>query len=165
MQRTPGQIHSSYQSFGEVLAKEKRNMQWLRFLDRNREVLNSISDIVDLGILWADYSLYNEEELKPQRLCLEYRGQAKKHEDARADLKRIRKALHCQTLKLEMRPVYTTNNPPEFYYEGLGRLGTLPVNIELKVRWYKTGCRVESYEQGTTREVKHHRSYRVVCSR
>jgi hypothetical protein len=149
-------LRSDFFTFDHALAEMRRDMGWVEHLARHRSTLDSIADIVRLDTLWADAE-------SKQRLRLRYAGTAKSQAEAREDLRRIRSALKCRLLELKAYAPY--DRSPTFHYEGMGRIGRRKVLVELRVPWFKPGCRVESQEIGRSRPLEVRRRYSLACDR
>jgi hypothetical protein len=164
-------ISAGYRSLDEEVEECELQLAWVKMVVANRAPLDSISDIVTLGCLWAHR--LSHEAGKMSVLRLDYAGEAATHKEAAADLGRIMEALNCRELKLRVLGAWwwgerTTGSShgtsrPSGEYRGEGALDNIPLEIRLQCRWLPEGCTVHSEERGRTWST--HRSYSVYCNR
>jgi len=150
-----------YFTFLDQLVKLQDQYEWAEFIANNGlDQLEMVADIVCLGTLWHTPKLWGND--KYNTLRLEYRGRANNHKDAFADLDKIMTALNIQELKLDV--IGGGDVRPHGVYKGYGKLGVLPVMVELDVQWIPDTCQVEMTQRRphcTVRIV----SYHVICRR
>ncbi|NIV28279.1 MAG: hypothetical protein GWN58_01835 [Anaerolineae bacterium] len=149
-------ISSGYRSLDKEVEQLEAQLTWARTVLKHRERLDPIADIVKLGCLWREPSLWCSD--KPV-LRLAYTGAALNHKEAAADLGRIMDALHCQDL--ELKPIGGGDRRPSGEYHGEGKLGDEEISIRLDVPWLPEGCRVHASEPRRTWSTA--RRYSVYC--
>jgi hypothetical protein len=153
-------INTGFRSLNEEVSKLNHQLAWVRLVKRNRDQLDCICDIVQLGCLWSSELRCRKGE--PPELRLEYTGAAKNHLGAAEDLGRIMDALKCTDLHIGHTGSWSSSRP-HGQYKGEGKLGDEAVKIVMDVKWLPPNCHVSVANEHKSMHTE--RTYSVYCRR